>query len=353
MANEIVEVKAEAKQPEAPEKTGLTIEEYEKKYVKRENARSAKFFVWMFALLIGVILFTCLFFVSVKCYEINEYFGYAMIGVSVLFFLFLYIVPLAKVLHSGYFITNVDKRKAGAAKRHNKALRKDIANHIIHLHSEVGAVKWYDSAEVGKLAIAVNTNKDEGIKAALTALYKGSVRKTANSLIRKSALRAGLQSAISQQNVLDVALVSATNLKMIKDLVYLYGFRPSDAKLSKIFGEVMMASLAAYGLENANFGSTVVKDLGGAAKGLPFLGGLLGTIIDSTVQGLVNAAFTAFIGYQAIKYLEKEYHLQDILDGIELESEEDLKENAVPGRRRPSRPEAIFLDCVLLKGLFP
>ena len=36
--------------------------------------------------------------------------------------------------------------------------------------------------------------------------------------------------------------------------------------------------------------------------------------------------FTAIIGYQTLKYLEKEYKLQDILDGIELETDEDFEE---------------------------
>ena len=327
MKNEIVEVKAEEKPVANP--NGMTIEEYQKKYVRRENAKGMKVLSRVLAILIGVVIFTCLFFISAKSYEINEYFGYAMIGVSVLFFIFFYIVPLVRIYRYGYFLTNVDVKNARAAQKHNKALRKEISEHIIHLHSEVGVIKWYDEEQVGKLAIAVNTNKDEQIKACLTLLFEGSVKKTANSLIRKAALRAGLQSAISQQNVLDVALVSATNLKMIKDLIYLYGFRPSDAKLSKIFGEVMMSALTAYGLESTGLGNTVVKDLGGVTKTIPILGGILSTIIDSTVQGLVNAAFTAFIGYQTIKYLEKEYHLQDLLDGIKLEDEEDLKENCL------------------------
>ncbi|MBO4541371.1 MAG: DUF697 domain-containing protein, partial [Bacilli bacterium] len=317
------------KKAASAENTGMSIEEYEKKYVRRENTKGAKIAVRMVAVLIGVVLFTCLFFLTIRCYEINEIFGYVMIGLSVLFFVFLYIIPLIQIFQYGYFITNVDRKNVRAAQKHNRALRKEIANHIIHLHSEVGVVKWYDDSQVGNLAIAVNTNKDDQIKANLTLLFQGSVKKTANSIIRKSSLRAGLQSAISQQNVLDLALVSATDLKMVKDLLYLYGFRPSDSKLAKIFGEVMMGALTAYGLESANIGSTVVKDLGGAAKTIPFLGGFLGTIIDSTVQGLVNAAFTAFIGYQTIKYLEKEYHLQDLLDGIELEDEEDLKETCL------------------------
>jgi hypothetical protein len=48
------------------------------------------------------------------------------------------------------------------------------------------------------------------------------------------------------------------------------------------------------------------------------------------VQGLTNGVLTAVIGYQTIKYLNDEYKLQEILDGIEVaETEEELKETCV------------------------
>ena len=66
--------------------------------------------------------------------------------------------------------------------------------------------------------------------------------------------------------------------------------------------------------------------MGDVVKGIPLLGTAISTIIDSSVQGLANGALTAVIGFQTIKYLAVEYKLQDILDGIELEEEEELKE---------------------------
>ena len=49
--------------------------------------------------------------------------------------------------------------------------------------------------------------------------------------------------------------------------------------------------------------------------------------MDSSVQGLTNGVLTTVIGYQTIKYLNTEYKLQEILDGVEIvESEEEFKE---------------------------
>ena len=47
-------------------------------------------------------------------------------------------------------------------------------------------------------------------------------------------------------------------------------------------------------------------------------------IIDSAAQGIINSTLTVLIGFQTKKYLKKEYHLQDILDEIELDEEKEL-----------------------------
>ena len=108
--------------------------------------------------------------------------------------------------------------------------------------------------------------------------------------------------------------------------MFLYGFRPSDAKLMKIFGRVLQNSLIAYGLGGVKIGNSIVKTMGDAVKGIPFLGSAISVLVDSSVQGLTNGVLTAVMGYQTIKYLNQEYKLQEILDGVELaETEEELQ----------------------------
>ena len=60
------------------------------------------------------------------------------------------------------------------------------------------------------------------------------------------------------------------------------------------------------------------------------MGSAISVLVDSSVQGLTNGVLTAVMGYQTIRYLNQEYRLQEILDGVELaETEEELRETCV------------------------
>ncbi len=321
--------KDDRRQEAAPqaEPAKMTIYEYEQKYTKRQNAKGARFALRFAAALIGVFLLVLLTLLTLRVYEINEYVGYGVGGVCLILFIVLFIVPTVKILRTEYFVTNVNSFTAKEAQKHNKKLRHNIADKIIHLTASVDGVGWYDSQVVGRLAIAQRTGDEEMLKAALTELYKGSVKKSAKTLIFRSSMRSAAYSALSQSQKIDAALVVVVNLQLIKDLVFLYGFRPSDAKLVRIFGRVLQNSLVSFGLGGLNIGHGVVKTMGEAVKGIPILGSAIAAIIDSSVQGLTNGTLTAVIGYQTIKYLNEEYRLQNILDGVDVtETQEEFEQ---------------------------
>jgi uncharacterized membrane protein YcjF (UPF0283 family) len=262
-----------------------------------------------------------------QVWNINVYAGYAAAGISVLLFIFLFIVPVVKIFKSDYFITNVNSKTAAQAKRHNKELRHKIAEKMVDFNSKVEGVGWYDGRIVDQMEVALKHNDDEGIKTCLTALYQGKVKKSARDIIFKCSLKSAAYSAISQTSRTDAALVAVINLQMVKDLVFLYGFRPSDARLVKIFAKVVQNSLISYGLGGLKIGNSIVKTMGDAAKGIPILGTAISAVVDSSVQGLTNGTLTAVMGFQTIRYLNKEYKLQDILDGVSVaETEEELQE---------------------------
>ena len=305
----------------------LTIYEYEEKYVKRQNAKGATFFLRMIAVLIGLFFVWCLFSVSKAIWDINEYAGYGAAGVSVIIFIIFYIVPVVKILKSDYFVTNVNYKTAGAAKRKNRALRKQIAEKIVDVCESVAGVGWYDSKSVEQLEYGLKTHDDKIIKDQLTNLYKGSVKKSAQEIILKCALKSAAYSALSQDSKTDAMLVAVVNLQMIKDIVFLYGFRPSDTRLVKIFGAVLRNAFVSYGLGGLKIGNGIARTMGDAARGIPILGTAISVLVDSSVQGLTNGTLTAVIGFQTIKYLNTEYRLQNILDGVEIaETEEELTE---------------------------
>lgn len=105
----------------------LTIYEYEEKYVRRQNAKGAKLLIGLLAGVIGIFIGWCLFSFTMQLWNIHPYAGYAGAAVSVIVFLLVFVLPLVKILRSDYFITNVNAEYAGKAKRHNKKVRRNIA----------------------------------------------------------------------------------------------------------------------------------------------------------------------------------------------------------------------------------
>ena len=90
---------------------------------------------------------------------------------------------------------------------------------------------------------------------------------------------------------------------------------------------MLQNALIAYGLGSVKIGNGIVKTMGDAAKGIPILGTAIAALVDSSIQGLTNGTMTAVIGFQTIKYLNREYNLQNILDGVEIsQTEEELQQ---------------------------
>ena len=233
---------------EQKEPRKMTIYEYEEKYVKNRNARGARVLIWIIAGVVGVFLAWCLLSITLQIWELSQYAGYAAAGVSVILFVLLFVVPLVKIFRLDYFHTNVNAAHAASAKRHNRRLRRSIAERMVDFGARVENAGWYDDAVLAELAAYLANKDDEGIKRSLTALYSGRVKKTAKDYIFRYALKSAAYSALSQQSRTGAALVAVVNLQLIKDIVFLYGFRPSDTRLVMIFAAVVRNSLISYGL---------------------------------------------------------------------------------------------------------
>ena len=306
----------------------MTFEEYQNKYSKPENLKSAKNFLILFSLAIGVIIFTCLFFIVLKVYDINKIAGYVATGVAVIIYLIVYIIPVIRINNVKSFDVNVDEMNYKNAIKHNKKLREELADKMIDLHSKIDNVSFYNNENIGRLAIARQTNNNDNLKSILTDIYKTDVKKASNKMIRDHAVKVGFTTALSQSEKLDTLFVLIYDLQLIKDIVFLYGFRPSDAKMVKIYKTVLCSALLSYGLGEVtgSVSTGVVKKLSKFVDGIPVIGSAAGAIIDSSLQGVINSSFTVIVGFQTRKYLMKEYKLQNILDNVIIDDEEEEKE---------------------------
>lgn len=300
----------------------LSIYEYEEKYSSKENNEKAKkvFLVVVFAL--GAVLLTALFSLFKDVYDINVYAGYVVGGLELLAFVFFYVLPIVRIKRKQKFEINASVYSVEKAKKHNAKVRENLAEKIIDVYLNTDC-NWYNSERTERLIKAKFNKSSQEIKDSLAEIYQTDVKKVGKEIIIKSAVKSGLYSAVSQKDYTDALLVATINLQMIKDLVFLYGFRPSDAKLVKIYSNVLKNSLVAYGMGNIKIGETVSKTIGGFVSGIPILGSAIATVVDGSVQGLANGMLTQVIGSQTVKYLMKEYNLQNVLDGVEIEPTEE------------------------------
>lgn len=295
----------------------MTLSEYEKKYNKHKNFKAVKLYLFILVAAIGLIICACLFFVVLRLFEINKYAGYVGIGVSVLIFLLIYLVPVIKVFKTKSFMVDVDENNIKQAKKFNKKLRNDLADKIIDLKFST-TDNIYTDESVKELIAAREAKDDEKFKLALDNIYTVDVRKAAKKITREYALKVGVSTALSQSDKIDTLLVVAYNMNLIKDIIFLYGFRPSEARMAKIYQTVIFDALIAFGASNVTgkMALTVIDKIP-----------VIGSVVDSISQGLINGIFTLLIGSKTRKYLIKEYKLQNVIDNIDEESiEEDEKE---------------------------
>ncbi len=303
----------------------MTLEEYQQKYAKKHNTVFIKSAFFLVSAAIGIVVFAALFLIVVRLFDIHQIAGYIGIGVAVIVFGAFYVYPLIRISTQRRFITDVDSQNIKEAKRHNKKMREEIADAMIDFSAKTENVGWYKEENIGKLAVARQTNDNAALRSALTNIYNEDISKKANAIIRDHSVKIGLVTALSQSERIDTLFVALYELNLIKQLVFLYGYRPSEAKLMRIYSTVLTNSLIAYGLTSvsSNLATSVVKTIGGAVERIPLLGNIVSTVIDSASQGFINGGLTVVLGFQTKKYLNDEFKKQEIIEEIEVIEEEE------------------------------
>ena len=307
-------------EPKKEEKK-ITLDEYIVKYTQPRNLKEIKMFFILIVSGIGIVIFCMLFSFVKELFSINKIFGYIGIAISILIVIFLYIIPFLKISNSKHFQTNVNHENAKAAQKHNARLREEIADKMIDLSMSTKGNGWYSDAKIAPIAIARAKKDGRALSTALTEIYNTDIKKASRKMIRDVSFQVGLTTTISQSERVDALIVTVTEINLIKKLVFLYGYRPNDAQMLKIYKTVITNALLAYGVQSAttSIAGGIGKLIGGAAKEIPFIS----TVIGSVADGTINATLTAIIGFQTIHFLKREYKLQDILDGVEIEDSEE------------------------------
>lgn len=282
-------------------------------------------------------------------YQMNEIAGIVVAIALLIAYTTCFIVIIVKIFSKHSFDLEFQKRKDGHySEKNNNKVRWEIARNIVdqsvvlNYLDKMDDKKVLTSKEVEKIASfrkmqnLVNkypgnkipsSHKEDSINLAeslaISMRKDGVIYQKAKSLILKRSLSTGCLTALSQNTMVDASVVVVKNMQLIKDLIWLYGFRPTNAEMTKILEKVVKSVCLSIGLNTMQNGTNMAGKIFNKDSN-NFLVQVLGQALNMGAQFIGNGAMTYMVGKYTINALLRQYRVQDIyrlksLDDYEME----------------------------------
>ncbi len=242
---------------------------------------------------VGVIIILLLMIVASvinlgeKLSVIHPYLAYGFYGLSFLLVYFLIINPIRIIVLSPAF--NIETVLDKPSRKRYLTYKKVSKN----------LLKNKDLSKREKDALKLAMKDPVELQKNLQGLYNTTLKKRINKLIFRHAKTVLISTAISQNGRLDFYATVVVNIKMVKEIVVICGFRPSFKNLAKLTLNVFSTALIAEGLENIDFSEVLPSNAQNVLKNIPFAR----VVTNSIAQGISNAILTLRIGIITRKYL--------------------------------------------------
>ncbi len=282
-------------------------------------------------------------------YQMNEIAGIVVAIALLIAYTTCFIVIIVKIFSKHSFDLEFQKRKDGHySERNNNKVRWEIAKNIVdqsvvlNYLDKMDDKKVLTSKEVEKIASfrklqnlinkypgnkIPSSHKEDSINLAeslaISMRKDGVIYQKAKSLILKRSLSTGCLTALSQNTMVDASVVVVKNMQLIKDLIWLYGFRPTNAEMTKILEKVVKSVCLSIGLNTMQNGTNMAGKIFNKDSN-NFLVQVLGQALNMGAQFIGNGAMTYMVGKYTINALLRQYRVQDIyrlksLDDYEME----------------------------------
>lgn len=301
----------------------LTLSQYQKRNNLSIKSKTTKAFMISLIIAVGIICLAFLSQIAVNIYTFNHTAGIISGIILAICFLIIYITFIVRITKTEAFQNTYIESDRRKAHLHNRKVRYHIAENVVLLELNTPCyLKQREESDLKALTSLYHiTQEHKGpyneveLINNLDVLMKrgGLIYKTAEKTMINYSVKCGFYTAISQKNYVDASIVALMNIQMITDIIYIYGFRPSDYEVNKIIFAIIKNVCLSIGLNNVTVGSKIVGRI------LPqnnnnLLVELLTKLIDSSVQGVVNGSLTYLIGRRTVDYLLEEYHIQNLLN---------------------------------------
>ena len=245
-------------------------------------------------LLFSLILVSNIISVGERLRGVHEYVEYGFYGLSFVLTYLLIINPLRIIFFAPVF--SVDQ-----------ILDDEHRRHKVYKQAAKVLLKNETLTEDDKTRLRAVLNDKKNLKIELTHIFNTTMKEGIRELIIKNSKTVLVSTALSQNGNLDMLSVVVINLKMIKEITKLTGFRPTFPRLIKLMVNVMTTSLIAEGLDDAEISELLPNKVSEVLTDLPFIK----TISNSILSGTANALLTCRVGIVTEKYLFNDNELLD------------------------------------------
>lgn len=303
--------------------------------------------------------------------EINRIFGIVVLSILSLIYTICFVIVICSIYSKHSFDIDLKRKENHRfSERKNNNVRFEIARNIENQsvvldYIDKSKAKTFVSAKEDKevenfnkimeLARKYQTSApDYRSKDALDMFHylsiamkkDGIIYKKANSLIMKRALSTGCLTALSQNAMLDMSIVAVKNMQLIKDLIWLYGFRPTNYEMNRIMFKVIRNVCISIGLNTMNKNTSLLGKLF-KKDSSNFLVQIFAEVIDMGAQFLGNGTMTYLIGRYTIKVMLSQYHMQELLHEQTMdEFTIDISEESIQKLNEEIKEEAASLKAV-------
>ena len=235
---------------------------------------------WTIVLFISLIILVVMGLVS-NALEIGERLGDVHIVLEILFYVLIAVVvlggivyPLVGVFFAPIFsLEKLHNADGTARKKWCKKLVDNLLENVELTPEEQEEIKGY---------LTLQDETDDK----LIEFFDRKITPELNKEIFDTARKIFIITAVSQNSAYDMLGMASANFSLIKRIVEICGFRPSNAQVFRIYIRVLSMTLLAGSLEDMDIEELIPMVTEGA------LGKALGIVAASAAQGTVNALTT-------------------------------------------------------------
>ena len=245
-----------------------------------ETKSSQKTNTWTIILFVSLIILVAMSLIS-NALEIGERLGKIHIVLEILFYILIAVVVLGGIVYPivGVFFAPIFSLE----KLHNAdgTVRQKWCKRLVdNLIENVDLTPEEQEEVKGYLTLQDETDDK------LIEFFDRKITPELNHEIYDTAKKIFIITAVSQNSVYDMLGMASANFSLIKRIVEICGFRPSNAQVFRLYIRVLSMTLLAGSLEDIDLEELVPMITEGA------LGKALGIVAASAAQGTVNALTT-------------------------------------------------------------